>query len=252
MSVLNEYEDMITNTTVDLEQHLQEIDERLQTFSPWDLTLSDESAVEQLQIQEERDCTQQCLNICAQVVAHICQLQPTAFENISTPPGVYMVPSTKLEGHTSARISTADMIKTCKENLSDVDTKLESHLEDIVGRLRNHTSSRSQSSNERAAEEERIIEEPGNIKQCLAIYAQASLHSNKERISVVEDISTADDGLQLLVSTTGDMVSAKRVIAGARSRQCVGQISVDSLQKLLHNYSHVAAEGSIQSQGDTC
>jgi hypothetical protein len=252
MSVLKEYKDMITNTTVDLEEHLRKIDDRLQTFSPRDPTLSGESAAEQLQIREERDNAQQSLKICAQVVAHIDQLRPTVFENISTPPGAYLAPSTKLEGHPSARLITANTFKTREENLSDANTKLKSHLKDIVGRLRNHAPPRPQSSNEQAAEEEKIKEELDSIKQCLAICAQASMQVNKERMDVFEDTCTADDGLQLMVSTIEGLFSAKRVTAGAGSRQLIGQMSVDSLQQLSHNHGHVTAEGPVESQVDTC
>jgi len=91
LSVLKEYKDMITHTTVDLEEHLQEINDRLRAFAPPGPALSVESAAEQRQIEEERDSTQQCLEVCAQVFSHIDQLQPTVFENVSTLPGAYHV-----------------------------------------------------------------------------------------------------------------------------------------------------------------
>lgn len=247
-SVLKEYKEMITNTTVDLEEHLQEINDRLKAFAPPGLTLSVECAAEQRQIQEERDSTQQCLKICAQVVTHIDQLQPTVFENISTSPGAYQAHTTKLEGHSSAKLFTADTFKICKEKLSDANTKLESHLQDINSRLRNLALPGPRSSNEQAAEQEKIQEELDSIKQCLAICAQASMQANKERTNVFEDISTADDGHQVLVSTIGDLISARRVTAGARSRQWLGQMSDDSLQQLSHNRGHVAAEGPVEPQ----
>ncbi|TVY36885.1 hypothetical protein LSUB1_G006896 [Lachnellula subtilissima] len=250
MSVLKEYKDMITNTTVDLEEHLQEINDRLRTFSPPNPILSIESAAEQRQIQEERDSTQQCLKICAQVVTHIDQLQPTVFEDISTSPGAYQTPHTKLEGHSSARLFTADTFKTCKAKLSDANTKLESHLQDIDSRLRILALPGPRSSNEQAAEQEKIKEELDSIKQCLTICAQASTQANKERMNVFEDISTADDGHQVLVSTIGDLVSARRVTAGTRSRQWLGQMSDDSLQQLSHNYGHVVAEEPVESQAE--
>ncbi|KAN0101504.1 hypothetical protein V8E51_012014 [Hyaloscypha variabilis] len=250
MSILKEYKDMITNIIFNLKEHLKEIDDMLQTFSPRDLKLADESAAEQLQIQEERDSTQQSLKICAQVVAHMDQLHPAVFGGVSTPPGAYLAPSTKLGGHI---LFTAATFKTCKENLSDAKTKLESHFEDIVSRrLRNHAPPRPQSSNEQAAEEEKIKEELDSIKQCLAICAQASMQVNKYCMNVFEDISTADDGLQIMVSTTADLFSVKRVTVGARSSQLIGQISVDSLQQLSHKYGHMTAERPIESQVDTC
>jgi len=47
-----------------------------------------------------------------------------------------------------------------------------------------------------------------------------------------EDIEMADDGHQVIVATLGDLISAKRVTAGARSTQWLGQMSDASLQSL--------------------
>jgi hypothetical protein len=246
--VLKEYKDLITNTTADLEEHLQQIDDKLQALSLQDLAISDEIVAERRQIQEERDSTQQCLKICAQVVTHIDQHQPTIFENTSTPSDGYQAPDTKLGGFPSARIITADTFKVCKEKLSDTTMKLESHLQDIDNRLQNLSLPGSKNSNDQVAEQERIKEELDSIKQCLAICAQASTQANKERVNIFEDISMTDDGHQVLVSTIGDLISARRVTAGARSRQWLGQMSDDSLQQLSQNSSHFAAEKSVESQ----
>ncbi|KAG0644999.1 hypothetical protein D0Z07_9215 [Hyphodiscus hymeniophilus] len=245
--VLKEYKDMITNTTTDLEEHLHEIDNKLQALSLRGLTISDEGAVEQRQIQEERDSTQQCLNICAEVVTHIDQLQPTVFENISTPSEGYQA-GTKLGGLPSARLITANTFKACKESLSDATSRLEGHLQDIDNRVQSLSLPRSENSNERAAKQELIKEELDSIKQCLAICAQASTQADKERMNVFEDVSMADDGHQVLVSTIGDLISARRVTAGARSWQWLGQMSDDSLQQLSQNHRHIATEIPLESQ----
>ena len=250
LSVLREYEDMITHTTVDLEEHLQEINDRLRAFAPPGPALSVESAAEQRQIEEERDSTQQCLEVCAQVFSHIDQLQPTVFENVSTLPGAYHVPTTKLAGHSSARLFTSDTFKICKEKISDANTKLESHLQDIDSRLRVLAFQAPQSSYEQPLDQKKIEEELDSIKQCLALCAQASAQANQERVNVFEDVSTADDSHQVLVSTIGDLISAKRIIAGARSRQWLGQMSDDSLQQMSQSHGHVNAEGPVESQAE--
>jgi hypothetical protein len=170
--VIKEYKDTISNTTVDLEEHLREIDDKLQTISPRDVIL-DESMAERRQIQEERDSTQQCLKICAQAGMHIDQLQPTVLENISTPSDAYQGSAAKLGGATEA---------------------------------------------------------------------------NKDRTNFFEDISTADDGHQILVSTIGDLISARRVTAGARSRQWLGQMSDETIQKLSQYLNFAATEESQEPQ----
>ena len=168
------------------------------------------------------------------------------FENVSTLPGAYHVPTTKLAGHSSARLFTSDTFKICKEKISDANTKLESHLQDIDSRLRVLAFQAPQSSYEQPLDQKKIEEELDSIKQCLALCAQASAQANQERVNVFEDVSTADDSHQVLVSTIGDLISAKRIIAGARSRQWLGQMSDDSLQQLSHSHGHVDAEGPVE------
>jgi len=71
IDVLKQYKGMITNTTSDLEEHLQEIDDKLQNLSSQGARVSDEDAAEREQIQQEIDSTKQCLSICAQVSEHM-------------------------------------------------------------------------------------------------------------------------------------------------------------------------------------
>ena len=57
----------------------------------------------------------------------------------------------------------------------------------------------------------------------------------------------ADDGHQVIVSTVGDLISAKRVTAGARSVQLMGQISDDSLRHFSQSIGCGAAEEEKKS-----
>jgi hypothetical protein len=57
---------MITNTVTDLENYLQEIDNRLQTVPLKGARMSDEIAAERERVQEESESIKQCFSICAQ------------------------------------------------------------------------------------------------------------------------------------------------------------------------------------------
>lgn len=251
VSVLKEYKEVITNTTADLEDHLQEIDKKLQSLSLEGGRISDEDAAEQQQMQEERDSTQQCLGICAQVFTHIDQVHPNAIENTSTPLGGYQGPVITLGGLLSARQTTADTFKALKERLSITTTQLEKHLQDVNSRLEKFSSQPLKESNEQAAEQDRMKEEMESIKQCLAICSQATMQANKERTNDFEDISLSDDGQQVVVATFGDLISAKRVTAGARSFQWIGQMSDESLQQLSRDRGRIATENATQQQTGT-
>jgi hypothetical protein len=64
-SVLEEYKQMIAETTSDLQDHLLDLDSRVQSLQ-WKGSL--QSAPSELEeIREEKASTEQCLNICAGV-----------------------------------------------------------------------------------------------------------------------------------------------------------------------------------------
>lgn len=251
-NVLKEYKDMIDNATSDLEEHLREIDNKLHIISSQATRSFNEDVTERQQMQEERDSIQQCLDICAQVSAHIDQVQPNAFRNISTPSDLYQGPVVTHGSHVSARLVTANALKECKGSLTNTTTQLQAHFRDINHRLQNFSSQPHMTTNQQATEQETIREEMDSIKQCLAICAQASEQANQDRSNIFEDVSMAEDGHQVIVATLGDLISARRVTAGARSTQWLGQMSDASLQQLSRDHHHATTEKSVELQpGET-
>lgn len=247
VSVLKEYKEIIKNTTSDLEEHLQEIDRKLQALSLQGARISSEDAVERQQIQEEKDSTQQCLDICVQVFAHINQVQLNTLENTSTPLNTHQVPITTPKDPISARLVTANTLKECKKRLTNTTSQLEQHLQDINNRLQNVSSQGlMMTPNVQAADQRGIQEEIDSIKQCLAICAQASQQADQGRTHVFEDISMAEDGHQLIVVTLGELIAARRITAGPRSKQWLGQMSDASLQQISRDYGRTATEKAIE------
>ncbi|KAF2257434.1 hypothetical protein BU26DRAFT_446892 [Trematosphaeria pertusa] len=232
VDILNEYKEMITKTTTNLEEHLEDIDYKLREISAHGSAKFDENAAEQKEMEEERDSTKKCLEICAEVSAHIDKVQPGAFGSISTTSDAYQPPLATLLGTPSARDTTAKTLDTCKESLFNTTARLQARLLDIEDRLQQHLSSKAPRQHEQIAERERLQEERDSKKQMLAICAQAFEHAEKTRTSYYEDIRLTDDAHKVAVSTVGDLISAKRITAGARSTLWMGQMSDASLQQL--------------------
>jgi hypothetical protein len=61
---------------------------------------------------------------------------------------------------------------------------------------------------------------------------KCSKQVDKVQTNVFEDVSAAQGALQVIVATSGDLVSAKRVTAEVRAKQCLGQMSDIALQQL--------------------
>ncbi|KAK6811200.1 hypothetical protein RU639_013003 [Aspergillus parasiticus] len=74
---------------------------------------------------------------------------------------------------------------------------------------------------------------------------------NDSRTNSFEDVTSADDSHQLVVSTIGDLISAKHISTGARSVQWLGQMSDDTLQQLSRDQKirHRGPEDSAMRTG---
>jgi DNA repair exonuclease SbcCD ATPase subunit len=244
--VLKEYKEMIAETQSDLEERLEAINAKLKSLSSQKNEASGEELNERNRIQEERDSTTQCIDICAQVSTHIDQVRPNVLRNISIPPGASQGPITTLDGLISARFATDDALSKCKTTLKDMRIRLEERLHNLDAHLQTLQPERGATSEEQDAERQRIQDEYDTTKQSLSICSEASERATESRINLFEDVSMAEDGNQVIVSTIGDLISAKRINAGARSTQWLGQMSDESLQELTHAVTYV----SLAKTGD--
>ncbi|KAJ9155166.1 Fungal N-terminal domain of STAND protein [Pleurostoma richardsiae] len=233
-SVLAEYKELISNTKSDLEEHLREIDSKLQKLSAQTDTAKE--VPETKRIREERESAQRCLEICVSVSAHIDQVQSASLPNSSSSAETHEQAPFSVAGASSARNATVSALKDCKDTLAGAATHLQTHLEGLNASLGDALSQGAQE----GEDHDRIREEVESIKQCLNICAHAS-EAVQHRTNVVEDVLAEDDAHQVAVATLGDLISVKSVKAGARSAQWLGQMSDASLQQLSKDFIRVAS-----------
>jgi hypothetical protein len=230
--VLKEYKELITNTTSDLEDHLQEIERKLQNLPLRGDAISDEDAAERERIQKEKESTKQCLVICAQIFEQVSQVRPNVFEDISAAKDAHHVDISTLGGLIPAKRVTAKVLEEFQDKLTATTSDLEEHLQKINNRLQRLSSPGTRILGEDTIERKRVQEEIDSIKQCLAICAQASEKADQVRTNVFEEVSAAKDAHQLMISTVGDLILAKRVTAGLGADQWLGQASDATVQQL--------------------
>ena len=233
--MLAEYKQLIGNTTADLNDHLQDIEQKLHGLSLKGNVASEKEDGERDRIQEEQDSTRQCLRICDWVSNHIDQVETNTFQDYKAS-GRQRVLVSKSEDYVTARRVTADVFKDCKEKLNKTSFELEGHLQEITARLDKN------SPNKPKRESARIEEEKNSIQQCIAICAEAAGQVESVRTNVFEDVSAAQEAHQVAVATLGDLVLARRVTVGDRSTQWLGQMSDASLQQLSRDRGRVAEE----------
>lgn len=235
-SVLEEYKQMIAETTSDLQDHLLDLDSRVQSLQ-W--KGSPQSAPNELEeIREEKASTEQCLNICAGVSEAI-----EAFEK-NLPLGSDAHSASRLEQKSSAQATmiTKAMLTEFQVKLLSSRKDFESRMNELDRRLYDLLEKGPHLTGEEVRRLESMKEERDSISQCLNICTDASDLTGNPRVNIFEDIKSADDSHQLVVSTIGDLISAKHISTGARSAQWFGQMSDETLQQLSRNYKFVVPE----------
>lgn len=245
--VLRDYKVLISTTASDLQEHLVEIDTKLESLVNQTHVIPHPSDVERQQIEEEKKSTEQCLAICRLISERVDQLQPGGVESR---PGSLQSNAGTHDTDPSAKQMTHACCSDIKQRLS-ITTR---ELEERVRRLRPGLQESPQigALGNAGIEQEQAHEEREGTLNSLAICAAALREANEKGTNRFEDVSTGDDSHQVIVSTLGDLINAKSIIAGPRSTQWLGQMSDDSLQALSRSLDMSQhTEGREEAPQDT-
>jgi predicted nucleic acid-binding Zn-ribbon protein len=228
--VLNEYQEKIEDTMSDLTEHLRKVDARLQALLAQRIDDAEESETERHNLRSEHESIQQCMNICTDVAAHIDLVRPKIVPYMSSHDDRQVITTTAAFG-VSAQKDTEQVLGRCKDDLTSVLSQLRTRLHEVSQR-QNILSHQHKIPTDQEDDQKRLQEELASIKQSLSICEEASQKAKPDRTNVFEEITMADDGHQIMVSTFGDLICARKITAGARSVQWFGQMSDESLQEL--------------------
>ncbi|KAL4816631.1 hypothetical protein BDW67DRAFT_41055 [Aspergillus spinulosporus] len=224
---LENYESLIETARLDLEAHLEAIDEKLELVLGKAAPESDKDSLELQQIKEERLSTEKCLQICAQLSDHISQIQISPASNDSTSPSD---PGALPERLTSAAL------QECKANLEHTSAKLQKHINSLFDRLIAKSAS-APASNEDLTDLARLRDEWETTRQCIDICSKADSHF-KATITTIDNYATGD-AVQFMVSTDGQVIHGRNRGLGWRSRQVGGHLNDTSLQQLSKDFTTI-------------
>jgi hypothetical protein len=238
---------MISSTTYDLEEILHGINQTMRDPDFQNPTSPSQNGKIQSTIEEERASIQQCLKICLQVSSHIDQVQEKELES-ETAIRATLRQTTVTTGADLARLITNEALKDCKRGIGFTAVELQARLKDADRRLRNMQKREGKSGADGSHQDLETLSD--SIKQCLSICNQATEQASTDRVNVFEDVFMGDDGHQLIISTMGDLISARRVTVGARSIQWLGQMSDTSLQQLSKDSVNDVVDRFKPDRGD--
>lgn len=225
---------MIEETTSDLQELLQKNMDS-EPDSPR-ISSTDLPPTESLNLEaaEERASIEACLAICAKVSEHIDEVQKDFVQTSNGERKNSRI--VVVDKSTPAGQITSQRLEDCKTELGLTSDELRIRLKELDHRVVKLSRQAQHDTDSPAGNVDavNISEEIESIRQCLSVCREATENVTKERINVFEDFNIVDDGDQVLVSTVGDLISAKRVKAGSRSMQVFGQMSDDSYQYTLN------------------
>ncbi|KAK1253295.1 hypothetical protein MKX07_001372 [Trichoderma sp. CBMAI-0711] len=236
---IHQHNELIQETTADLEAHLCDIDQKLSAItnllhqqqqdpSP----LPDDESTTQRQ-EEDRQSAQQCLLICENATSHLQSLQdnlPPQHNNLTTGESSraktalalsdardrILLAAAELQQQLAATTTTTTTTQTIKPSSTDVISLL------VPQQLQQDQS--------------RLLKELITARQCLQVCNLAAERASSlgRGVHVFDDVSAQDNSQQIIVSTGGggDLISAKNIRAGHFSTQWLGSISDASLQQL--------------------
>ena len=240
---LEVYRDLIKTATCDLEAHLQNIDEKLESIFGQTVTERGSDAMELQLIKEERTSTQKCLQICAQLSEHINQIDLTPERSGSSPGPMDPDPL-------SERL-TIEGLQECKNSLTLTAAKLEGYMKDLIDRLVTKSKT-AMTSDDELADLVRLREEWETARHCRDICSKADMHL-RESSSTIDNYATGD-AIQFMVSTDGKTIHGRNRGLGWRTRQVGGHLSDASVQQLSRDWSSIsfqnARNGGSSPRGD--
>lgn len=234
---------MVCCAKSDLGDRLRELDEKLESFSKHASFVDARSEAEWRQIQEEKQSTEQCLVICSEFSKHIEKVG-SQVETCSGPDRFYADVSVKRQY--AAKQALGDLLGDFKSELARASIEFNSIFESLDHRQNGLPSRSAHIPDEDAAAMQQIREERNSTAQCLTICADAAEQSETIQSNIFEDISSGDNSQQFVISSIGQLITARRITTGSRSLLMLGQLSDDTIRQSSRD--HVFSTTGVSKQ----
>lgn len=231
MRVLNEYKDMIHDTKHDLERHLAQISQKLESLAQRDQKRNLDADANVQRMKNEKSSTERCIEYCNGLLG---QINAASFQVVGE--------AEPLPGQSTEALSispqnmaypdafTLALFKGLSTRISEALNHLTDHRQ---AELQKSSAQDPQSVNEANLDRERLQGEASSIQQRLAFFEGASDRASQAKVHVLEDISVGENGSQVCISTLGDLFNVKTAKAGDGSFQFFGSTSEAGLSEIL-------------------
>ncbi|KFY59743.1 hypothetical protein V496_05552 [Pseudogymnoascus sp. VKM F-4515 (FW-2607)] len=211
--VIQEYNEMIQDTVYNLEFHLEQINQKMERFTPSNTSTSAIS----INLDDERAVTKQCLLICEDAKACIESLahrESTLLQE--APPNTIEDDMREFK----AKLLTRQTLDGTRDSLAETIGRLRERLESLLKEDPNNSDDRI-----------RLQNEINISKQSLDICKLASEVSHQKIYRIGEVIADGESD-QVVVTTLADLFDVKKAVSTGNSAQLIGSMTAESLRDL--------------------
>ncbi|KFA81154.1 hypothetical protein S40288_01025, partial [Stachybotrys chartarum IBT 40288] len=209
--VLEEYSEMIKDTTYNLQLHLQRIDDKMALLGGEMANTSDTGT----DLKDERAVTAQCLRICEDAKSYLESL-------IAREPSLQQNPPRKPPQDARLVFEAQQMTRKAMESYRD-------NLVETIGRLRERLENLAPSAD---TERSRLQNDIEISKQCLEVCKIASHEVANQKIHTIGEAIAEEDSDQMVVTTLADLFDVRKASSRGRSAQLVGSMTDETLRQI--------------------
>ncbi|KAL6232808.1 hypothetical protein BDW75DRAFT_216835 [Aspergillus navahoensis] len=229
--VLEEYNEMIKDTSYNLQVYLQRIDEKLAQFPAENTDNSGRS----IDLEDERAVTKQCLRICEDAKSYI--------ESLTHRESVLLQGFAQNTAAEAAAQQRFEVQRLTRETLDENQRSLAEIMSRLQKRLQFLVANGGPKDNE---ERLRLQEDLQMSKQCLEV-CQVAKEASTQKIFRVGEVVAEGESDQVVVTTLADLFDVSKALSKGNSAQLVGSMATQDLHHLVEKrYSSRfgAVEGS--------
>ncbi|KAL3470045.1 hypothetical protein BJX99DRAFT_240158 [Aspergillus californicus] len=231
--VLEEYTEIIKDTSYGLQEHLQRIDEKLAQLT----VDNNDNPDGTIDLKDERAVTEQCLRICENARGYIESL--TKREKILRQDSSQnLADDAAVQQRFEAQRLTQQALDENQRSFAHVIGHLQKRLEGLMV------------NGDSGANDERLrLQEDLNIsRQCLEV-CQVATDISSQKIFRVGEVVADGDSDQVVVTTLADLFDVKKALSKGNSAQLVGSMASGDLQHLVEK-RYSSRFGALNSGSD--
>lgn len=222
---------LLETTTVDLEDRLVEITQKLDDLTVHRTTDSSPDPVSIQRIEGERMSTEKALFLCNDLTRHIDDLQRSFAKENDFP----LVSDT---GPSSNKFFS-EGLDGCRDYMVCALRRLEKHRQEIAERLKASPTATVSSDDVFLAE--KLHSEANALRHGLKFFSNVDSYL-EEQMSNIENHAEGDDTIQIMVSTDGKPIKGKNNGVGNRLRQAGGHYDNESLQQISQDFAKTSLQ----------